>query len=152
SALAWSLENDGKEMLHATQGLYQFWLIHSHFVEGRKWLEQLLAHPKLNSVTVDRAQALRQAASMALSQGDYVAALEYLNDSLDLAEKLKDARSVAYAKAVLGVVAFRQHEFVHAGDLWQEALLLFRGLDDELPVATTLMHLGLLARRQSDYS
>src|SRR5262249_42891781 len=112
SALAWSLENDAEKMLHASRGLHLFWLIHGHFGEARKWLERVLADSRINLLSVDRAHTLRQAGAMAFALGDYPDALQYLNESLNIGEKLKDASSVAYAKFTLGSLAYKQkHDF-----------------------------------------
>src|SRR5262245_23832313 len=152
SALAWSLQNDIDKMLDAMRGLHQFWLIHGYFGEGRSWLERVLAHPTMRSITVQRAQALRQAGTMVLRQGDYVSTEQFLNESLEIGEKLKDASSIATAKFDLGILAIVQQDVATAGHLWQESLSVFRDLNDKRGVAHSLLQLGVLARRQSDYT
>jgi predicted ATPase len=70
AALQWSLDQGAAELaLQFCAALWKFWQVHSHYSEGRRWMEAALSQSRLLRLPV-RAQVLCRAGWLAESQGD----------------------------------------------------------------------------------
>ena len=72
AVLAWSrsAEDDEAIGLRLAGALSWFWMIHSHFSEGRIWLDAMLDRPNA-AVPAAHAKALQAAGAMAVNQGEF---------------------------------------------------------------------------------
>ena len=141
AALRWAAEReDGDLGLRLAGALAEFWVNRGYLREGRGAVEDALARaagapPHL------RAKALAGAGSMALWQGDYMAARMLLQDALALADE-HDAPRTATMLSRLGVAAGLQGDVRAAQDLQERSLALYRQADDPRGMAFALLHLG----------
>jgi predicted ATPase/DNA-binding SARP family transcriptional activator/DNA-binding NarL/FixJ family response regulator len=137
-AMRWLL-GKGESQTAARIGwaLWLFWWVHSHFTEGRRWMEEAL----VKGVTMPasaRAKALFVAGKMAQGQADWRAADPLLEESALLFEKEGDKLGSALALATIGLVAVGQGHPEQGIDLIQEGADLLLGLGEEHFASVTL--------------
>lgn len=151
AALSWALEKRGAEFgLRLAGALGEFWHLHGHLSEGRRWLDAALASGEDLSAFA-RAKALARVGYIAWEQGDYERSLAFSERSLMLARELGDAEIVAAALSNLGWAALFQNDLQRASTLTEEAISLQRALGDAVEVARSLLILGLAAHARHDY-
>ena len=149
TALAWVAERGPPgTALRLAGALPEFWRMHGHLGEGRRWLERALARGG-EAAPVDRAKALQAAGRLARVQGDLEAARAVLEESLTLYRELQDQQGIA---DVLHNLATAQQDPAVARALLEESLVLHRDLGDVPGTATTFNVLGEVARLQRDYA
>jgi predicted ATPase/serine/threonine protein kinase len=151
TALEWLTKTKNVEWgLRLAVGLFRFWEMREHFAEGRDRLAKLLrldapATPNL------RQRALFASGVLAIGQGDYVASDTLFNESLDIANKLADKRSVAISFNALAVNARERGDLPSSSALFEASLGLWRDLQDSLAIARALSNLASIAKLQEDY-
>ncbi|MDQ3927573.1 MAG: tetratricopeptide repeat protein, partial [Chloroflexota bacterium] len=142
SALNWSLDcNEGEIALRLSGALGQFWYVHGHLSEGRRWLQETLARASKQPPLI-RARALTSAALLAYKQGDHAHAIPLYEKSLAIYTELGERKNVAFVLNRLGVIANEQGDYARADRLYQESLSLFREVGDKWGIAVTLNNLG----------
>lgn len=149
AALAWSRDRSaGAAHLPLATTLWRFWQVRGYLSEGRRWLEEALAHgsapPSL------RAEALTGAAALARSQGDYEQAVRLQEESLKLWQEIGDQRGTATALQTLGVIAWDQGGYQRAIELYEEGLAISRDLGDRRLIGSMLGNLGSALADQGD--
>ncbi len=136
--------------------LVQFWTIHGHDSEGRKWVEMALLNterelsvplPELGPL---RAKLLSAAGWMAWEQSDYAVARRFHEASLALRRKLGDRRGISASLNNLGNVALDQGDYIEARRFHEASLAIKRKLSDEWGISMSLNNLGLVARGEGD--
>jgi predicted ATPase len=129
--------------------LWRFWLLRAHLSEGRAWFERALSiaegSPHL------RAEALRGAAALASSQGDYLHARAFSQESVELSRTLGDTAGLARALSNLGNTLVDGGDPTDAAPLYEESVELLRQLGDDWGVAVATLNRGYLALRMGDY-
>jgi predicted ATPase/class 3 adenylate cyclase len=153
AALGWSSteEEDAETRLRLAAVLYRFWDWHTHWGEGRKWLETVLAGSRHIKSTV-QVKALYGEGVLANRQGDYGRAMVLFEESLALARELGDQTGIARALLGRGYATMYQGDFDAATALYEESLELFRKLDDKWWSAVTLGMMGRVTRRKEGYT
>jgi predicted ATPase/DNA-binding XRE family transcriptional regulator/uncharacterized protein HemY len=143
AALAWSLHAPARHAagMELAARLKLFWEIRGHLTEGRRWLEDLLARAAVAPPVV-RARALQCAGILAINQGDYERASNFLEESLALQRELADRQGIAMALQALGVVALYHGDYRPAVTLFEENLALRREIGDPWGIAAALGNLG----------
>jgi predicted ATPase/transcriptional regulator with XRE-family HTH domain/Tfp pilus assembly protein PilF len=171
AALAWA-RDAGKalDLARLAGALWRFWYTHSHFSEGRRWLDAALANLDfgmgiLESLPVEkepakienlkskievRAKALNGSAWLAYHLGDYERATAQAQESLTLARAVSSHWDTAVAMAGLGNIALAQGNFAEAIRWYEDTLALARSVNHPWGIATSLNLLGLVALRQGD--
>jgi predicted ATPase/DNA-binding CsgD family transcriptional regulator len=144
-ALQWSSDAREWELaMEIATALSWFWYDHGHIVEGRNWLEQLLA--KAQGVPERlRARALVGAGGLAHRQLDLVAAVTRLEEGLALSRSNNDAWNVMMALTNLGLVKSDQGDLASAQRLHEECLGLCREIDHQWGIGVSLTNLGWTA-------
>jgi predicted ATPase/DNA-binding SARP family transcriptional activator len=125
--LAWSLKGPDAELaLRLCLALREFWRMHGHLSEGRRWMREALAL----SPTADalRARVLVGAADLARLQGDHALARERLTEAEALARRVGDGTALAQALTSLGVQLVLQRDLPAARERFDEAIALHREL------------------------
>jgi tetratricopeptide (TPR) repeat protein len=151
AALEWSSTESGGTQagLRMTAGLWRYWEIRGHFVEGRRWLERTLTATD-GEVSSLRANALTGAGVLAHFQGDYPAALAFNEESLALHRELGHRPSVAYALHNLANISAEQGNFGRARELYAEAIEMARSTGDQRGAAIGLISLADVVSREGD--
>jgi predicted ATPase/class 3 adenylate cyclase len=124
--------------------LWRMWQMRGHLQEGRTRLEQLLAMPDSGQYPQARRQALEAAGGLAYWQADMTTALKHYSENLALTRATGDPRALAdalYNDAFVRL--FDRRERPQAYTLLQEALRLFRELNDEVGAARVLWAIGV---------
>ena len=159
AALNWSLLNDFASALPIAAVLWEFCEQRGLLQEGRCWLERALSLPIANSNHAGNIDAVRKLRSRLLCgygklcflQGDFAAASQPLQESLDFGRLADDPKSVATALLYSGILASYQADLEIADQRLQEALKLHRESTDTAGTTATLLNLGIVAGCQGNY-
>ncbi len=153
AALGWSTteKEDAEIRVRLAAALWEFWEFHTHWAEGRKWLETAIAGSRDIKSTA-RVRALWGQSALASRQGDGGKSMALCEESLALARELGDQTGIAQGLLGRGLVAMHQRDFDAATPLFEESLELFRKLEDKLWMAIILGQMGVVARRRGDYA
>jgi predicted ATPase/DNA-binding CsgD family transcriptional regulator len=150
AALAWAIEHDVEAALLGAGGLWQYWLIHAHLAEGRRWLAQALANGAAAPAHA-RAKALDAAAGLASWQADLDQAHHLFEDALRLYRALDDRRNIANTLRGCARLASVVGDFTRAETLAMESVTLFQQLGDNDGLSIALFVLGNNLFCQGDY-
>jgi tetratricopeptide (TPR) repeat protein len=82
---------------------------------------------------------------VAWSQGDFVSARSFLEESLAIKRELTNPSSISIALNNLGLVAHAQGDYTTARAYLEESLIIDRKLKDKDAIATSLVNLGAVA-------
>jgi predicted ATPase/transcriptional regulator with XRE-family HTH domain len=152
AALMWTLQNGEVEMAgRLSAALVRFWDIHSHFTEGRHWLERVLTEFGDELPVHLKADMLRGAGALAQAQGDFGRASELLGKGLVLQRKIGNESGIARSLNNLALVSMDQGHFTQAAELLEESLALRRRLEDHSGIAAVLSNLGLVEMYRSEF-
>ena len=153
AAMGWALEaTEAQAALRLSGALLRFWAIHGHLSEGRRWLEQALAHAGSDDAPASlRLKALNAAGTLARLQGDYARAQALLEACLALGRQTDETQWVATALNALGLVARRQGEPDRAAALYEESLALSRQIGDQRSIVNALSNLAGVVNAQGDH-
>ncbi len=131
--------------------LWGFWIIHSHWSEGRTFLEQALAASE-GAVTPLRAKALEAAASLAVFQIDHDRGEALCRESLAQCRERGDTEGTASSLYLLGTIARQKGDFSIARSLMEESLALYKMVSDKGFIAYLLSCLAGMATQQGEYT
>ena len=110
-ALAWSLRvGDAPGALRLAHSLSEFWYLHGHYAEGRRWLAGALELAEHGDPGAERADALAAAGRLAFLQCDYGEAVDLLCRATTAYAALRDRRGTASVLQTLGSVARERGE------------------------------------------
>jgi predicted ATPase/serine/threonine protein kinase/Tfp pilus assembly protein PilF len=150
AALQWSLDHDPDACLRAATGVREFWTIHGHMTEARRWLTAALERSP-DAPLRTQWVALHGIAHVARNQGDPVTARRYFEASARVAKEMGDARLFALSNHGLGLAAEMEGDLEAAQTYWKACLVAVRRENFDKMVANTLNALGELARQQGDF-
>lgn len=106
AALRWLAEQeDGFALLKLTGALWQFWRDHSHYHEGRRWLELALEIGP-EDASEERLRALTGAGALAWYATDVAQAFAWMEQALPLAQLVGTPEDEAFAQINLGSMAW----------------------------------------------
>ncbi len=132
--------------------LWQFWMHHGHFAEGRERLTGALARAGDAAAPEVRLKALNGAAAMAWHQGDLPAARLWMEEALQVARQAPNHPHLDSCLHNLGNVLYSQGELAEARVLWEESLAIRRADGNLDGVASGLSNLGSLACQEGDFT
>lgn len=159
AALQWSEDEPGEQRagLRLAAALWRFWEIRGYLVEGRGWLDRMLA-ATAEEVSTLRANALTGAGILAVMQGDYRAGYELHADSLELHRQLGDPNAISFAMNNLANAAVQLGDYQGASELHEGGAALAREAGDlrgmalgMVNLADDLAHLGDAAGARSRF-
>jgi predicted ATPase/class 3 adenylate cyclase len=153
AALGWSTteEEDAEIRVRLAAALYRFWYYHTHWAEGRKWVETAFAGSR-DIKSVIRVRALYGEGLLVWGQGDYGRAMALYEESLALARELGDQTGIVSALMGRGLVTMGQGDFDAATALFEESLQLSWKLESRWWVAMVLVQMGTAVRHKGDYA
>jgi predicted ATPase/DNA-binding XRE family transcriptional regulator len=153
AVLDWAIgqgQAEAESGLRFAASLWLFWHMRGYVREGRMWLERALA-TEMNTTRPTRAKALNATGWLALFQGDYDKAQEFLEQSLMLYRELGDTEGAVAALTNMGFVAtLGQRNLGQLPVLLNEAIALRPQLQDQHTMANLLIFAGLAALIQND--
>lgn len=151
-ALDWLTETGNVDWgLRLGIALFRFWEMREYLAEGREWLGKLLRLEGASAPTNARLRALFAAGVLAGEQGDYVVSDTLFEESLEIARRSVDKRSIAVSLNAMAVNARDRGDLGASQGLFEESLVLWRDLDDGLAVARALSNLANVVKLQEDY-
>lgn len=122
--------------------LLKFRLLRGPVGEGRRNLQAALDRPELRSADLAHAHALYASAGLAASQGEHAQAALLLEACLALRRGIGNRTDIAATLSTLALVRLQAGDATGAGADENQALELFRELDDRVGQAVSLLHLG----------
>jgi len=149
AALAWSADHDPLLGARLAGALHWFWLLRSHYQEGRAWLEAARGWAAEAPPAVI-ARVATGAGSLAYAQGDHQAAARHHEEALHYYEQAGDASGVAFALNNLGVQALQQVELERATQLLHKSLAEANTGRERWVQAVTHANLGELYHQLGD--
>lgn len=161
AALGWL--RDRREVtggLRLAVGIGDYWIAHSHFSEGRRWLEGLLAEaPQGGDVDAEsdtpagvQAQARALLGTLAALLGDHATAASQLETALTLGRALGDQRTITYALGSLADLARVQGKAERAAAHYDELATIAREMGGSAAVAQALAGEGLAAYERGEWA
>ena len=144
AAFDWTMARG--EVQHALclgAAFWRFWQMRGHLREGRMRLDALLAMPGTRQHPAERAKALEAVGGIAYWQGDMDSTQVYYDECLELARASGDRAAIANALYNDSFPAnVTNKDVAKALGLLQEALPIYRELNDEPGVSQCLWSLG----------
>jgi predicted ATPase len=143
---------DAEWGLRLGAALFHFWETREHLKEGRDVIARLLAlegaatRPKL------RARLQFAGAVLAGEQGDYAAARQLFESSLEICLELGDKRGVAVALNALAVNASQRGDLSAACVLFERCAAIWKDIGDAADVARALSNLANVTKLQGEYA
>ena len=131
-------------------GLFRFWDMREHLVEGRARLETVLRLAGAEHAK-ERARISLFLGALATTQGDYPAGERALEQSLSLYEDLGDESGIAASLNALGVTARDRGDYLTAQRNFERSLACWRLLSDRLATARCLHNLANVVKVRGDY-
>ena len=141
-----------RSWLRMCVALSRFWQIRGYYSEGSHWLNMVLSRADGIPISEVRANALKAAGSIESGQGNFNAARNFHQESLDFFRNVGDLQGTADALGNLGIVAWSQRDYAVADDLLQQSLVLSREIEDSFRIANSLNNLGNVAFEQGEHS
>jgi tetratricopeptide (TPR) repeat protein len=130
--------------------LYFFWNVRGHIVEGRQWLDQLLALSAGPEPTAARGAALFGAAGLAGTQRDLEVACSLYQESLAVWQAVGDQTRLADTLCQWGHILVQMGNRAAARTLFEESREICRDLGDQGRLAHALKCIGADLLTQGD--
>lgn len=137
--------------LKLTADLWRYWLVHSHFTEGREVLAELIQANSGQPTSEALARALQGAGVLAVTQNDYPAAADYLERCLEVCRENGYPEYESAALNSLGNLFWRQGDYPKARELYTRSLELEQSRGNDTGVARAYISLGNVATQQADF-
>jgi non-specific serine/threonine protein kinase len=134
---------DGQLALGLAGGLHWFWFHHSHWTEGRRWLERALVAPGTALPSPDRARALAGAGHLSFLLSDYASARDLLRESIVVSQMTQDARGLAYALCLSAGPPWVTGDYLEVRALATLSLAVYQEIDDCWGITVASCTLGL---------
>ena len=144
-ALRWTQERDLVSALRIASALYRFWETRGYAVEGRRWLDGLLARAGNEGIVLSEevySKAHIAAAYLAYVLQDYDHANALLDQMVEKVDVQEHPSEVAEALNLQGLVALDRGERTRAKDLFQKCVELRRHTGEKRGLAVALLNLG----------
>ncbi len=142
-------QGEAEQALAMSTALWRFWLMRTHFSEGRRLLEAALAAASAAPPQL-AAAALHATAGLAMSESDYPTAQLLYTRSLEIKSQLDDKPGMAATLNNLGIIADYRSDYRAACALYEQSLMLRRSLGDEWGMAGALNNLGIAINNLGD--
>ena len=149
AALSWSLKAEPETALRLAATLGYFWYRYGHIIEGRHWLETVLAQTG-GTETATRAKTLRLAGVLSEESGLYERAEKLHEQGLALYRRLGNREGIAASLTSLGALAYAVGDLERAMLLTQESLVLKRELGDERALMSSRNNLGEMMQKAGE--
>jgi predicted ATPase len=143
---------DAEWGLRLGAALFRFWETREHLTEGRDAIARLLAMEGTAARPKLRARLSFAAGVLAGEQGNYAAARQLLEQSLNTCVELDDHRGVAVALNALAVNARDHGELSEASLLFERCVAIWKELSDSASIARALSNLANVTKLQGEYA
>ena len=146
-------ENRAAMGLRLAAACGRFWRIHGYLSEGRRHLSEVLSRIGALTRSMARARALSFLANLEYLQSDYPAMRPVAEEALSIWRELgqEGKAGAAYTLDLLGELGTEEGDYVHSLALFQEAMDIYKELNDMRGVGQIHMQFGWAAMRAGDY-
>ena len=157
AALEWSLCKEcGEDLLimgmRIASSISYFWLVRGYWSEAWDWMKDLLKAPQTAEMkNTEKNQLLYSAGFLVKDLGDVNVSKDLFNQALAEARSTQDLRSQGFALLGLGEIALNDHAIPDAETQIDQALTIFRSLDDQVGILLALSYKGGAAADQQGY-
>ena len=153
AALAWGIEaGDAERGLRLAGALWRFWSYRGYLIEGRRWLDAVLALPDAEmTAPALLAEVLFAAGRLTHQQGEYAAAHRRFQAALSIAEQGDYAEGIIGALTQLGHLALNQDQHDAAREQYARALAHRHAVGDCGEVIVALASLAFVSHLQGRY-
>jgi predicted ATPase/DNA-binding CsgD family transcriptional regulator len=141
AALTWAQDHSHEQGMRLASMLWRYWATRGLLTEGHTWLCKFLDSPAPAGERI-RAKAFSSLGNLSLDLGDYVAASEAYQQSLEAFESLGDTKGIAAALNGQGLVDWYRGDYASARRHHERSLELRRQIDDRHGQANSLTNLG----------
>lgn len=150
-ALRWTVEcNEQEYGLQLAGNLELFWVWHGHVIEGRNWLDEMLAvWEDVTAVTLAKATSAN--GLLVSAQGENERARALYEQSLHLYRQVNNQAGIAEVLSRLANAALDQGEPARGVELAEESVALYRMLDNRMALSVALRTLASALLYQSDF-
>jgi len=146
AALAWSLESgDSPVGIRIMSGTLLYWIVYSRQDEGIQWMQLLLT--RIDDVGQEYQIRLLRSAALLIAYHDLEAASRLAQQAVAIARAYGDRRQLGWSLWALSTTRWSGLE---AEALAQEALALFREVDDQPGLGLAFNSIGERARLSGD--
>jgi non-specific serine/threonine protein kinase len=143
AALTWLDANaSAAELLRLAGALRHFWHLHTHYAEGRRWLEHALAGAE-SAPDAWLARAIGGVGIIALYQGEDSVALAHVQECARIWDRIGAGAEYARMLLAMGVLSSRELDSRRALELTEEAVARFEAIGDRHPIARPLLGMGM---------
>jgi predicted ATPase/class 3 adenylate cyclase len=146
AALRWTQQRDVVSALRIASALYRFWETRGYAVEGRRWLDGLLARVEQDNVALSEeiySKARIAAAYLAYVQQDYDYANRLLDRMLGKVDIQEHPSEVAEAMNLQGLIALDRGDREQARQLFIYCVEIHRVAGEKRGLAMALLNLGI---------
>ena len=136
--------------LQMASRLWHFWMMRGHFLEGLRWIEQLLGGKAGNPAL--RVEVLLGAAALAFRVGETERASSFGSEGLSLSERLADAGNASRAAYILGILAWMHGRESAAKRFFEQSLGFAQASKIPLAEAAAMNSMAFFAWCGGDYA
>ena len=155
AAMEWMLQSDAPDaprrgMKVAVNG-YGMWYLTGRTAEARLYLERVLAHPRNQDPTAERATALNSLAYLSSETGDSEKALRCMEASLTIRREIGAPGPIGSSLNTIGSVFQFMGRWEEAFESYRDAVEMFREAGRTAHVAIALRNMGLVCIALGDF-
>jgi non-specific serine/threonine protein kinase len=153
AALKWAVEaGDAERGLRLAGALWRFWSYRGYLIEGRRWLDAVLALTSTQTApSVVLAEVLFAAGRLTHQQGEYADAHRRFQAALSTSEQSGHAAGIVGALTQLGHLALNRDEYDAAHEQYARALDHRHAVGDSGEVVVALASLAFVNHLQGQY-
>jgi non-specific serine/threonine protein kinase len=139
--------------LQFVRNLYEFWLRHSDYDEGRWWTERVIALPKAQHFQEPYTEAFNHLSWLSWLQGKTKEARNMAEQALLMARSQSNKHNTAEALLNLGMMlVLQKDDFARGQAYMEESKDLCQEVRDEWLLARSLMDLAVAQFQQNEYN
>ena len=138
------------EEMRLCQALFFYWFFRGQWTEGRRRLDEALAHSMDRGMTPLRAKTMSDTGMLASMMGDHQTSLALLEESREIHQQQGHAWPLANALVFLAY-ELATTDLPRARKLVEEGVAICRERDNKFFLAMALNHLGAIAFVQKDH-
>lgn len=153
AALRWSIDSGATATAQkAATSLWRFWQARGHLAEARRWLTEILAMPRSEEATVERARAVMALGSIAYWQNDFDETRRRYEEALEAFRTVDDQGGLQEALYNSGFLWLLERDPAPAQLVFEESRSLAEARGDIRGQASAAWGLAMSAIQAGDFN